>query len=292
MTSNSEFKPEHIKSVAVIGLGLIGASILKDLKRWSPSITRYGWSTGVTLQAAIHDGLIENETDFTSIIKHADLVVIATPIHATSDAADKINAIKVKKPQLIIDVASVKKDIGTHFSELSNTTRTFIPTHPMGGSEKSGYAGSKIGIFKDKPWIICGDRESDFIFKNEFIKILSDVFGSQVNFVALDVHDVAIASVSHMVLNLSHLLFDYVARNHPDALPLAGESFVTSTRLASDNPQMLHEIGIANEDAIKKELLDFADFITSNAQDLPKSIEYYHSNKLARDAWLHHRRNK
>lgn len=133
-------------------MGLIGASILKDVRNHAPQIKRYGISKGHEQQIAFSEKLIEGLLTFDKLVNTCDLIFIATPISDVIDVAINIKRLKKTKKLLIVsDVASVKLQISKVFSELNGTSIKFITSHPMGGSEKSGYEGSRGGLFRNKP---------------------------------------------------------------------------------------------------------------------------------------------
>jgi len=279
-----------INSVGVIGLGLIGASILKDLKKHAPELRRYGVSLGREQKIAYNEQLIQEELELTEFVESCDLIIIATPIDEVVATAKKIAKISSYRTKglIVTDVASVKESIAPAFKELSNGTIDFIPSHPMGGSEKSGYQASHGGLFRGKPWIICSTQ------KSESINMLEDVFkkycGAHVVYLEPSIHDKYVAVASHMVIDLSHLLFDFISRKHPEALKIAGESFITTTRLASDNPAMIsgiHEHNLKNIQDVFGEFLEYINQILKQQDGLNQ--DYFLENKTNRDNWLHYR---
>lgn len=280
----------RIESVGVIGLGLIGASVLKDIQSHKPEINRLGYSLGRELDIAKNQDLIQ-DSSFQEMVDICDLIVIATPIDSVIDVAEKIAQYKkTSKRLLVIDVASVKKKISQIFTNLSTPTITFIPTHPMGGSEKNGYEGARRGLFRQKPWIFCIERNEQnnaLIALENFIK---DCCGSKVKYLTPEQHDKYVTTVSHFVLDLSSLLFDFVNTKHPESLGVAGESFITTTRLASDNPKMLADINNQNFDSIKKIFEEFSDYLKTKF-DNPNKLDqdFFVDNKLTRDRWMHYR---
>ncbi|MCA9312960.1 prephenate dehydrogenase/arogenate dehydrogenase family protein [Candidatus Nomurabacteria bacterium] len=281
----------NVSTIAVIGLGLMGASILKSIQKYSPTVQRYGWSNGNELVSAIESKLINHTSSLKECVTNADLIVIATPITEISAIATDICKY-LKKNATIIEIASVKKEIIPCFKKLNKNSRLieYVHTHPMGGSEKEGFQGSRTGIFLEKPWLILDSGASKLsIVAEERMNWLLAVCGAKRLDFPLQKHDQLVATISHFILNISHLIFDFVANKHPESLPLAGESFITTTRLASDNPKMINDINIQNKYHIDNLLNEFSEFIkTSNITDNP--IDYFDNNKQLRNNWLHHRR--
>lgn len=280
-------KDFKIDSVGVVGLGLIGASILKDIQAHAPNIERFGYSSGRELEIALNDNLIV-AASFSEMINRCDLIIISTPISSVISVAKRIkNQKKSKKNLIVIDVSSVKKEISKKFKELTNNVIDFIPTHPMGGSEKNGYEGARRGLFQQKPWLICAEQSDK---TREVQNLIARCCGAKVRYLSPEFHDQYVAVASHMILDLSSFLFEFVGTKHPEALGIAGESFITTTRLASDNPKMLADINQQNFDFIKDVFMDFIAFLQIKL-DNPKELnqEFFTDNKLSRDSWLHHR---
>src|SRR5690606_34512451 len=105
--------------------------------------------------------------------------------------------------KLVIDVASVKKSVTNVFSVLSDANVEFVATHPMAGTEFSGFNHARKGLFKSKPWIICPheDNAADSI---DFVKNFVDSFGAYTRVMDADTHDRHAAAVSHSVIVLSN----------------------------------------------------------------------------------------
>lgn len=282
---------ESLQSVAIIGLGLIGASILKSIERYSPKTKRYGWSTGSELKQAQKSYLIESDHNLKDIVNLAYLIIIATPMDQINRVAKKIRKMKTTKKFLtVIEVGSVKKPLVETFRNLDAKKIEFVHTHPMGGSERTGYDAAQASIFREKPWLVLHDKTKRISHQSiERIDWLIKTTGSVRRDLPLEDHDKVVASISHFILNISHLAFDFVVTKHAEGLSVAGESFTTTTRLASDNPNMIHSINKQNNKVITEIINDFADFICQ--KDVANQpLEYFENNKLARDSWMHHRR--
>ncbi len=280
-------------TIAVIGLGLIGASILKDVERHAPQMRRLGYSKGHEYEIAQREGLIEANTTYKEVVDQADIIIIATPISSVIKVAEEVANLRTSKKRLIvIDVASVKSKISKKFEELNieNPDTTYISTHPMGGSEKGGYEGSKRGLFRNKPWLICADQTEIESDTKDLVRLIEDACGARIYYFPPEKHDEIIAVSSHFILDLSNVLFEFVSKQYPGALKTAGESFITTTRLASDNPVMLSEINEFNHAQIEKITKSFISFLAERIEgDGQLDLEYFKKNKLSRDSWLHHR---
>lgn len=119
--------------------------------------------------------------------------------------------------------------------------------------------------------------------------IIKDSCGANIyNIDTPEQHDKLIATTSHFILNISNILFDFVSSVHPESLQTAGESFITTTRLASDNPTMLADINKYNKESIQQITTQFIKFLQSQTNNTFDK-QYFQKNKQARDSWLHYR---
>ncbi|TXI87277.1 MAG: hypothetical protein E6Q36_07815 [Chryseobacterium sp.] len=109
----------NVSTVAVIGLGLMGASILKSIQKNSPTVQRYGWSNGNELVSAIESKLINHTSSLKECVTNADLIVIATPITEISAIATDICKY-LKKMQLLSRSQALRKRL---FHALKNSIR-------------------------------------------------------------------------------------------------------------------------------------------------------------------------
>ena len=147
-----------VTRVGIIGMGLIGGSIAKGLKAKNRDlkIISLKWDGPDNIMAK-ESGLLEKEAQsLEELIREVDLIVIATPISSVIPVAKEIGALKsvLQKKLVVIDVASVKGAIVKEFEKLSDNTIAFIPTHPMAGTEHSGFINGKASLFIEAPWII------------------------------------------------------------------------------------------------------------------------------------------
>src|SRR3989344_109421 len=150
------------KKVAIIGTGLIGGSIALGLKKELGSkISILGACSNPRRSMMVKKaGIIDKVLDLSSnqTIK-SKLVIIAVPILQVIPVIKKILP-RLSENTLIIDVASTKEEICEAVKEELSEKITFIGTHPMAGTEKSGFENANANLFENKPWIICPDRNT------------------------------------------------------------------------------------------------------------------------------------
>src|SRR5262249_45831236 len=146
-------------SVAIIGLGLIGGSLARDLTERGIRVVAYDRDTS-HLTAALRTHVVASALDESlGGIGDVDVVMIATPVSAAADLLRRI-ATSAPKVKLITDVGSTKAPI-VEAARLLGLADRFVGGHPMAGDHRSGWDASRTGLFVDAPVYLCADREVD-----------------------------------------------------------------------------------------------------------------------------------
>ena len=147
----------EIKSIAVIGLGLIGGSILKGLKNKGYNL--YGIPRRQeTLNKALKENIIHEGSVDIMLAGKADLIFICTPINKTIETINSLRG-KVKSETIITDAASLKADIMD--SANSGEFMRFIGGHPMAGTENKGLDASCENLFEGAKWVLTPSKWSN-----------------------------------------------------------------------------------------------------------------------------------
>lgn len=204
--------------IGIIGLGLIGGSILKNFVETEHKLL------AVTRNQSTLDkitGMVYKCSSDYEILAEADAVFVCTPVHKVLETLDKLENI-VSENCIVTDVASVKT-----FVTQKKRPYQFIPSHPMAGTEHSGYDYSFKELFQGAKWVItpfdCGDCS---VLRN-----LIELTGAKTIVTTAKEHDEAVALISHMPMYISQCLFD-VAKDNKLAIQLASSGFRDTTRLA------------------------------------------------------------
>lgn len=241
----------RFQKVGIIGLGLIGGSIAKALKQKGYYVaTVKSKSPDVAKAKKIIDDVFPN---LEALIQEVDLLVIATPLSSIIPIARQISS---DHPLLVIDVGSVKGPIVKEFAKLTKGKVEFLATHPMAGTEKSGFDAADPNLFRDAPWIVVPHRKN----KAKLDKWI-EFFGAKPIVMPAEEHDRKVALISHLPGLISKILWDFVQEKDPTSVKVAGPSFKTMTRLAHGNQQLREEIAKMNRknlEAVWKQWLDFA----------------------------------
>ena len=124
--------------IGVVGLGLIGGSIFKSLK----ALNKYEL---IGVSSSVKEDNVSN--DYTTL-KDCDLVFVCSPMNATLEVLDKLNSILSSKT-IVTDVCSLKE-----FVSKKKYNYIFIPSHPMAGTEHSGWENSVLNLFQGATWAI------------------------------------------------------------------------------------------------------------------------------------------
>ncbi len=216
--------------IGIIGLGLIGGSIYKALQDRHDVI---GISSSVKGQ---------NISENYNTLKACELVFVCTPMNVTLEILDKLENI-LPASSIVTDVASLKA-----FVSQKKYSYKFIPSHPMAGTENSGWESSFPELFIGAKWVLTPIEDGLY---NEQIKLENVIksMGAEIIITTPDEHDKAVALISHMPLILSQALCENI-KNNKLAQELASSGFRDTTRLALSNLEMANDMLKLNQENI------------------------------------------
>lgn len=241
-----------MERIGFIGLGLIGGSIAKAIRKYYPDIRLYGHaSRRATLLATHGEGVIENDT-FLPLAEFAnmDIVFLCSPVRANIDYLRQLAPL-VSENCLLTDVGSVKGDIQREADALGLSAQ-FIGGHPMTGSEKDGFAHSSPLLLENAYYILTKNDKIDEMRFNHFKDFISSL-GSITLEATTELHDYATAAISHLPHIISATLVRLVRDNDtPDEMlrTIAAGGFKDITRISSSSPVMWQNICIENRDEV------------------------------------------
>lgn len=251
-------KFEMVDHLALIGVGLLGASVGLGLKRrgWAGRITGVG-RTQATLDEAQRLGAIDASTrDLPGLLGEVDLVVVAAPLGAFEKVFEQIGQMDAATKQPIItDVGSTKSSVQRAADRWLREPGRFVGAHPMAGSEQQGPGAADSELFVGKPCIICPGDAAD----PEAVAVVQALFqglGMSLLTMSPEQHDRQTAVTSHLPHLAAALLVQTAAQL--GGWDVASTGFASTTRLASSNPPMRRDIILANREAILEALDQFA----------------------------------
>jgi prephenate dehydrogenase len=230
-------------AVCVLGLGLIGGSIMRAAAQAGRDAFGYNRSVDGA-QAARFDGF-DASTDLTAVLNRAAdvgaLIVLAVPMPALPMLLTHISRLAPDCP--LTDVTSVKGAVLDAVVSAGLQTR-FVGGHPMTGTAHSGWQAGHARLFTGAPWVISVDDHVDPLVWSTVLELALDC-GSVVVPARSDEHDAAAAAISH----LPHLLAEALAvtaAEVPLAFALAAGSFRDGTRVAGSPPDLVRAMCEAN----------------------------------------------
>ncbi|MCW8796927.1 MAG: prephenate dehydrogenase [Chlorobium sp.] len=277
-------KKTCINSIAIIGLGLIGASVLRALKK-SPlaeeqHIIFKGYDPSFTEKDVRHIeqlGLDHFQPDKKTLYD-ADLIILAAPVETNIVLLDEIRDL-APKHALVSDVSSTKAAIANRAAELN---LAFIGMHPIAGREQQGYHASHDGLLAGKTVVICADRHTISRPDAANVMALLESIKCRIALMTPEEHDRIVATVSHLPQMLSTALVNYCESD----IDKSGPGFLTLTRLAGSSWEIWRDIVSTNRENIATELEQFsreleqlADNVRNNRADKIRE-RFEHANLL------------
>ena len=285
------------KKVAIIGLGLIGASFAQALK-----------DNGVVTDICAVDNQPDSLTDGLACglliagydtvyqgVAGANIIIIAVPVKAVKGVLVEI---KRAMNDGLLDTKCVISDVGsTKLSVLQSVKEvfgqvlpTFVPAHPIAGAENSGFQARNARLFAHHKLIICPHDNIDQQALHT-IKNLWQMVGADVVCMSAERHDEVLAYTSHLPHLLAFALTHQMAC-HDDNLDIfryAAGGFRDFSRIAASSPIMWHDIFIANKEAVLSALDKLQDELNffKNLISQEKSAELLTSLGNARHARRH-----
>lgn len=240
-----------INKLAIIGVGLIGGSLARALRRAGACAHISGYGRDQTnMQKAVELGVIDDYSkDIATVVVDADVVVLATPL-STIEPLLAAMAPALRPHTIITDVGSAKGSVVVAArAALNNRMQRFVPGHPIAGTEQSGVAASFADLFIDHMVILTPLEEND-PDAVELITRMWKICGATVVSLSVDHHDQVLAATSHLPHVLAYALVDCLAgmNEHDEIFRFSAGGFRDFTRIASSSPEMWSDICISNRD--------------------------------------------
>jgi len=243
-----------MKSVAIIGVGLIGGSWALALKKHFSDITILGADNNQShLEEALRLGLIDKAVDLDKAAQ-SDLVFVSIPVGSASEVICSLLD-KVSEHTLIMDAGSTKSALCQSISDHPNRSH-FLAAHPIAGTEFSGPAAAKSDLFDGKLMILC-EIEKTAIRLQENILTAFQKIGMRLRYMDPESHDKHVAYVSHLSHVSSFMLGKTVMDKEADdrnIFDLAGSGFASTVRLAKSSPEMWGPIFLQNKEHLSHTL--------------------------------------
>lgn len=255
-----------IRTIAFIGLGLIGASLMRAFRQSAPEVhgmlflKGYDPFFGEEERKAVLDcGLDRFETDRKALYD-ADLIVLAAPVQTNIALLDEVR--KFASPStLVTDVSSTKGQIAAKARELGIP---FIGMHPMAGRELQGFRAAHEELLIGKTVILCDNGNHLAEPAGKMLASLLESAGCRIMLMNPDDHDRVVANISHLPQLLSTLLISFCENN----IPASGPGFATLARLSGSSWSIWQDIVLTNRGNIAAELEKFSEELRSLAAEV------------------------
>ena len=245
-----------MKTIAVIGLGLIGGSMAVDLKRRGYAEKVLGVEKdSVNAAAAKSIGLVDEVVSLEEAVERGDIIIIAVPVGAAvkllPDILDRFGSIAGGGRKIVIDTCSTKSRIVKCVQGHPMRSR-YVASHPMAGTEYSGPWAAMSGMFDGRACIFANTEDS----APDAVKDVEELYGAlnmRPIYLDADNHDVHTAYVSHISHITSFALALTVLDKEKDEkhiFDLASGGFSSTVRLAKSNADMWVPILSQNRDNI------------------------------------------
>ena len=266
--------------ISIIGCGLIGSSILRNINNneISKSITVFDKSKDV-IETIKRENLCDNVSkDVPSAVQDSDLIILAIPLSSYKEVLLSAKD-KFKKNAIITDTGSVKKEVNKIFENLNLKNIFWIASHPIAGTEESGPSAGFKDLFKNRWTIICGSNNSNKD-KIEKLKSFWEFLGSKVKLMSTEEHDHILALTSHLphavAYNIVKTAINTDQKFKDEIIKYSAGGLRDFTRIASSDPLMWRDIFIDNSENIMKVLNEFS----KNIDDFKKAITEKNGDKL------------
>ncbi len=270
--------------ISIVGLGLIGGSFAKDLRKSGLASELLGVETsGEHARRALELRLADRIVPLSEAMRESDTLLLATPVDAIETMLPAVLD-AIRPDQTVIDLGSSKLRLAEAVRGHANRAR-YVAAHPMAGTENAGPSAALEGLFRGKTVLLCDLDESAPDACKTALEIFRAV-GMKFEFMASDQHDRHAAYVSHLSHVVAYALSLAVQTEEKAgyAVPrLAGGGFASTVRLAKSSPEMWVPIFRHN----REQVLQAIDAFSERLQALKACLaaeDYKRLDALIREA--------
>ncbi|HHS89293.1 MAG TPA: prephenate/arogenate dehydrogenase family protein [Rhodobacteraceae bacterium] len=241
------------KKIAFIGLGLIAGSMALGIRRHGLAEHLVGTAQSAeTRETAREIGLVDEVVDDAAVaVRDADLIVLAVPVGAMEEVAQKI-APHLKQGAVVTDVGSVKRAVIKAVAPHMPDHVHFIPGHPLAGTEHTGPRSGFAELFENRFCLLVPDGK---VNEEELARLrkLWESFGSIVELMEPDHHDLVLAVTSHAPHLIAYTMVgvadDLRRVTDNEVIKYSAAGFRDFTRIAASDPTMWRDVFLNNKEA-------------------------------------------
>ena len=265
--------------IAIIGMGLIGASIARASRRAGLATVMAGYDANPVAMADVAAlALVDDVADSAAAaVADADLVIMAVPVGAVGAVAEAIIP-HLKPGAVLTDTGSTKRSVLSDVAPHLNETIIWLPSHPLAGTEHSGPQAGIAHLFDGRYWIVLplDAPESALLEFESFVTGL----GSVVERMTPDYHDKVLALTSHLPHLIAYTIVgtavDLEQQLKNDVIRFSASGFRDFTRIAASDPVMWRDVFLNNDEAVLEMLQRFSEDLSY----LQRAIRWQEGDKL------------
>lgn len=262
----------YFPTVTIIGLGLIGGTIARLIRKHSPKTNISALDSTDVLQKALAEGLIDSaETKPEIAAERSSLIILAAPPEKNLELLRTI-APKLSRRQLIVDVTSTKQEICSEAEKIDLNGADFIGGHPLFGSQKSGLEASSAVAAEGALFCLTPTNKSSQMSVKRFRRWLEGL-GLQPEETSPATHDKVLARTSHLIQLIAVALGSSIADLNLSAgeANLHGPAFKNLARLMESPSEMWLDLFHQNGDELKSAIDDLVKNLSVASNSLSKS---------------------
>ena len=267
------------KKISVIGLGLIGTSILHAINtKQKERVTTFAYDVNSEHREIVSEMKIATFVcdEINDAVKDADLVILAVPVGSMKSVAKSITS-SLKEGAIVTDTGSTKNSVINDVNPYIPTRVNFIPSHPLAGTEYSGPKSGFSSLFENRYWLIVNDKETG---QTKKLANFFENLGSIVETVSAEYHDKILAITSHLPHLIAYTIVgtasDLESDLKNDVIKFSASGFRDFTRIAASDPIMWRDVFLNNSEAVLEMLQRF----NEDLSDLQKAIRKKQGQKL------------
>ncbi|MGK7945327.1 MAG: prephenate/arogenate dehydrogenase [Microcystaceae cyanobacterium] len=242
--------------VGIVGLGLIGGSLGLDLRQRGLKVLGVSRQSQ-TCQKALERGVVDEASQELSLLQSAEIIFICTPIGLIVPILKALIP-HLKTETIVTDVGSVKMPI---VSQCSPLWPNFVGGHPMAGTAEQGIDGAQQDLFVGRSYVLTPTEDTPLLAWRKVEEIARSL-GSVVEICPPDVHDSAVAWISHLPVMISASLID-ACMSEPEssilqrAQKFASSGFRDTSRVGGGNPELGVMMAQYNKEAVLRSLQQY-----------------------------------
>ena len=251
--------------IAILGVGLIGASIARAAKAEGAAGAISIYDANLEVRARARElGLGDVFESAAEAVANADLIVLAAPVGAMSAAMQEA-ASGVKAGAIITDVGSVKRAVVEAIKAHAPAHAFIIPGHPIAGTEHSGPDAGFATLFKGRWHILTPieDARPEYANAVDRLEAFWRALGANVERMDPARHDVVLAVTSHLphliAFNIVAMAEDLESVTESEVVKYSASGFRDFTRIAASDPTMWRDVFLNNREAVLEVLGRFSE---------------------------------